>query len=48
MGGEEGQRRKINKNEVQATASASYCRLLQMQGERTTHAMHSETQDLTT
>lgn len=43
----EGQRRKINKNEVQATASASYCRLLQMQGERTTHAMHSGKQDLT-
>lgn len=39
-------RRKKNKNEVQATVSASYCRLLQMQGERTTHATHSGTQGL--
>lgn len=48
MGEGEGQRRKNKiKKEVQATASASYCRLLQMQGERTTHATHSRTQDLT-
>lgn len=45
--GEKAEEIKKNKNEAQATASASYCRLLQMQGERTTHATHSGTQDLT-